>query len=341
MRLSFIIIFLIIILTGVTKAAENSTVTLDQILENAVKQNPSIAAAYYDTQAALTRPAQAATPPDPEFMIEFKQVPIDTMDVNQGITKYMVQQQIPFPSKLVYGYKAEKHAAESKQSRENLAAQEIVREVKVAYYEAWRLQEEEKINHQTLSIYNQNKGISETDYATLQRPAADPIRASVDLGEIEAQLVILEQERLQAFANLSSIIAEPLDPTTKIAPLPDPIPVAGLNELLEKAKAQRPEITEAKHMVVSESAKLSLAKSQYAPDLTLRWGYINMPGNQQNAWTGRIGLSIPLWSVSKQRHGVRESKSMLNRARSIKQEAELNTEANVKSTYAKLVGAKN
>jgi outer membrane protein TolC len=256
------------------------------------------------------------------------------------MTEYMVEQQIPFPSKLVYGYKAEKRRAEAFKSREAMTAQEIVRQIKHAYADAWRLQEEKRINRQTLSIYRQNKGVTETAYATLKGNVADPVRASVDLGEIEGQLALIEQEQIASVANLSSLISETLDPSTTVAEPHEPPAIAGLDELIETARAARPEISEADKMVASESANLSKAKSQYGPDLTLRWGYVDMPGNLQNAWTGRIGVSVPLWSLSKQSYGVKESKAMLMRAESLKAEAELGAEADVKSSYARLAAAK-
>ena len=338
MTVFIVLFFFLFSATGV--AGEKNLLTLDQAIEKGLSQNPSIAAAYYATQAAFARPSQAATPPDPEFMIQFTEVPINTADVSQGMTEYMVEQRIPFPSKLVYGYKAEKRRAEAFQSREAMTAQEIVRQIKHAYADAWRLQEEEKINKQTLSIYRQNKGVTETAYATLKGSVADPVRASVDLGEIEGQLALIEQEHIESVANLSSLISEALDQSMRVSQPQEPPPVASLNELLETAKAARPEISEAHKMIASESANLSKAKSEYGPDLTLRWGYVDMPGNLQNAWTGRIGVSVPLWSLSKQRFGVKESNAMLKRAESLKVEAEQSTEADVKSSYARLAAAK-
>lgn len=331
-----------ILLSGSPAAAadKDKILTLDAAIEQALSQNPSIAAAYYASQAAHARPPQAATPPDPQFMLQFTRVPINTIDVNQGAKEYMVEQKIPFPSKLVYGYKAEKRMAEALTFRETMTAQEIVRQIKQAYVTVWRLQEEERIDRRTLSIYAQSKGSTETAYATLEVPIADPVRASVNFGEIEAELALVEQERIEATAKLSSLLAAPLDPHTKVAQPKDPPPVADIDELLDIAKTVRPEIAEADKMIASEGANLSKAKSQYGPDLTLRWGYVDMPGGQQNAWTGRVMVTVPLWSLSKQRFGVRESKAMLKRAESLKVEAVQNTEADVKSSYARLMAAK-
>lgn len=337
----FIILFFALFMSNPAAAKDKGEIlTLDAAIEQALSQNPSIAAAYYASQAAYARSPQAATPPDPQFMLQFTQVPINTIDVNQGAKEYMVEQTIPFPSKLVYGYKAEKRRAEALTFHETMTAQEVVRQIKQAYVTVWRLQEEENIDRRTLSIYSQNKGSAETAYATLEGPVADPVRASVNLGEIEAKLALVEQERIEAIAGLSSLMVVPLDPFTKVAQPKDPPSVANLDELLDRAKSVRPEIAEADKMIASEGANLSKAKSQYGPDLTLRWGYVDMPGSLQNAWTGRVMLSVPLWSLSKQRFGVKESKAMLKRAESIKVEAMQNTEADVKSSYARLMAAK-
>lgn len=313
--------------------------SMDEAIEKALSHNPELAAAESATDAAFARPSQAATPPDPQFMVQFGQVPIDTIDVSQGTITYMVQQEIPFPSKLVYGYKAEKRAAEAAQFMQAGTAQELIRQVKVAYLTLWRLQEEETIERQTLSIYRQSKGSAEASYAATQSPIADPVRASVDLGDVEAELTIVEQQRVEAAARLSALMNEPLDADIRVTK-PKALPrTQKLSELIEKAKEARPEVDASDKMVASQQAKVALAKSQYGPDLTLRWGYDDH-ANQQNAWTGRFMLSVPLWALSKQRFRVRESKAMLYRAESMRDTAVLQTEAQTKSAHAVLVAAK-
>jgi outer membrane protein TolC len=320
-------------------ATAGDVLTMDAAVTTALAGNPELAAAGYASDAAFARPSQAATPPDPQFMVQFGQVPIDTIDVSQGTITYMVQQQIPFPSKLVYGYKAEKRAAEAAQFAQAGTSQELVRQVKVAYLNLWRLQEEESIQRQTFAIYQQSKGSAEASYAALESSISDPVRASVDLGDVEAELTILEQRRVEAAARLSALMNEPLDPNVRVA-RPKELPhTAALPTLVEKAKEARPEIEASDKMVASQQAKVALAKSQYGPDLTLRWGYDDRP-NQQNAWTGRFMLSVPLWAFSKQRFGVRESKAMLYRAESMRDNTVLQTEAQTTSAHAVLVAAK-
>ncbi|MFH1830998.1 MAG: TolC family protein [Pseudomonadota bacterium] len=320
-------------------AIASEMLTMEKALQAAMSENPSLAAASYATDAAFARPPQAATPPDPTFMVQFSQVPINTIDVDQGMITYMVQQQIPFPSKLVYGYKAEKRAAEAAISSEAMTAQELKRLVKLAYLDIWRLQEEERIERRTISIYRQNKGAAETAYASLKGSVADPVRAAVDLGDIEAHLALLEQDRIGALAKLSAMMNDTLDPETRVATPPSLPKALSVSALVEKAKAVRPEIGISEKMIESQSARVGLAKSQYAPDLTLRWGYDDRP-NQQNAWTGRVMVSVPLFSLSKQRFGVRESNALLYRAKSLNEETVLMTKAEIKTSYARLNAAK-
>jgi len=337
------IILFFLVTISVTWAIPNAwagdTLTMQEAIDVALGRNPGLEAARQKTTASFARPSQAATPPDPQFMVQFSQVPIDTIDVNQGMITYMVQQKIPFPSKLVYGYKAEKRAAEADSSMENVTSQELVRQVKITFLDVWKIQEEERIERRTLVAYRTSKGAAETAYASLGGTIADPVRASVDLGDVEAKLLLLEQDKIEVIARLSALMDKPLDPDLKVK-APDNMPrVSSVNTLLEKAKTSRPELTQTSRMTESRHARLSLAKSQYGPDLTLRWGYDDRP-NQQNAWTGRVMLSVPLWSLSKQRFGVRESKAMLKRAESLEREMLLATEADVKSIYARYNAAR-
>lgn len=313
---------------------------MDAAVEAALAANPELAAAGYAHDAQRARPPQAATPPDPEFMVDFWGVPTNTADVSQGTIQYMVEQQIPFPSKLVSGYRAEKRAAEAALSRREATAQEIIRQVKQEYLDLWQLQEEERIARETLSLISQSKGAAETAYATLKKGIADPVRASVDQGEIEARLAIIEQERVGALSALERLMAAEIGPQIRLTPPPPTLSVATLDGLLDRAKGARPEVGEADRMVESERARLSLAKSQYAPDLTLRGGFMDNPAGMPNAWYGRVGITVPLWSLSKQRFGVRESKALLARARSMKEAAETQTASDVKSAYARLMAAR-
>lgn len=314
--------------------------TMDAAAEAALAANPELAAAGHAHDAQRARPPQAATPPDPEFMVDFWGVPTNTADVSQGMIMYMVEQQIPFPSKLVSGYRAEKRAAEAALSRREATAQEIVRRVKLSYLDLWRLQKEEGIERETLARYRQGRGSAEAAYAALKGPVADPVRASVDQGETEARLALLQQERIAALAALEQAMGAPLDPRIRLAPPPPSPAVAPLDELLARAKQSRPEISEAERMAESERERLSVARAHYAPDFTLRWGFMDNPAGIPNAWYGRVGITVPLWSLSKQRLGVVESKAQLARARSMKEAAEIQAASDVKSAYARLMAAR-
>lgn len=315
------------------------TLTMDQAISAAIESNPTLSAATHAENAARARPPQAATPPDPNFMVQFGQVPIDTIDVGKGTITYMVQQMIPFPAKLVYGYRAEKRAAEAAMSHREMTEHELKRLVKLAYLEVYRLQEEARFERQALSALRTNKRSAEQAYAAEEGTLADPLLASVNMGDVEGRLAVVEQDRLDALANLSALMAQPLVPETSVAAPSKCSPVADLGTLIERAKAIRPDIKESEHMIRSQEARVSHAKAQYGPDLTLRWGYDDRY-NQQDAWTGRVMVSVPLWFASKQAQGVKESKAMLKRAKSINEERVLSTEKEIKSAFARYNAAR-
>jgi outer membrane protein, heavy metal efflux system len=337
-RLTFVSVLLFATLLP-ARGVSAEALTMDEAVQQALAANPGLAAAQHEADAVRARAPQAATPPDPSFMVDFIGVPTNTADVSKGTVQYMVEQQIPFPSKLVYGSKTEKRAADAALSRKAATAQELTRQVKRAYLDLWRLGEEAKIEQTALAVLRESKGSAIESYATLKVGAADPVRASVELGELEGRVAVLEQQRLEAIAALSKLMATPLDPAVRPAPPPAPPPLAEIDELIAKAKAAKPEVSEAREMIASEQAKVSLAKSEYLPDLTLRWGFMDNPAGQPNAWYGRAGVSVPLWALSKQRFAVRESKAMLARAESRRDTTLLEAESEVKSAHARLVAA--
>ncbi|MFA5812427.1 MAG: TolC family protein [bacterium] len=335
--LAFLVASFALFLSPMARCSD--VLTIDDAIQMAMDANPELASAGHELDAANARPPQAATPPDPKFMVDFIGVPTNTTDVSQGTIQYMGEQEIPFPTKLVYGYKAEKRAAEAAASRRTAAEQELTRRVKRAYFDLWRLGEEERIEREALSLFRQGKGSAIESYASLEAPISDPVRASVEAGDIEGKLTLIEQDRVTAMAELSRLMAKPLDPSVRLASPPQTPAIQKLDDLIAAAKEARPEIDEARSEVRSNEAKLSLAKSQYAPDFVFRLGYMDNPAGQLNAWYGRAGISVPLWSLSKQRFGVRESKALLASAQSQKDAAQLATESEVKTAHARLMAA--
>lgn len=322
-------------------AFSSESISLEEAIQSAVAGNPTIQGSVFEEKAAKARPSQAASLPDPTFMFEAAGVPIDSFDVGDGdFLEYMIEQQIPFPAKLRYGYKAEKHESKAKESKRFGTTNEIVRATTRAYADLWRAEREKEINQRTLRMYSAEKSSAETGYASSTRPVADPVRASVDMGEIEGRMAVLEQERLSAVAELSALTGRHLDPYATTRGLNIPKIHSDLGSLVDDAKNSRPEVSEAESMIASSSARLSLAKSQYAPDLVLRLGYMDMPGSQQSAWLGRVSVSFPLWFLSRQRFGVKESKALLGKAKAEKEIALLGTEADVRSAYAAFNAAK-
>lgn len=322
------------------RSLASEILTIEDAVAAAISANPELSAAQHAAEAARARAPQAATPPDPTFMVDFIGVPSNTADVAKGTVQYMVEQQIPFPGKLVYGYKAEGRAADAAEFRKTAELQDIIRETKLAYLEVWRLGEEARIEREIFSTYRVGKASAEEAYADLKVSVADPVRAGVYLSEVEVKLAVIEEERIGAVANLSRAMSADLDVSVATKD-PPPVPaVAKLENLVAKAKETRPEIGEASKMAESEKARLSFAKSQYGPDIVLRWGFMDNPSGLPNAWYGRAGISLPLWSLSKQRLGVRESRATLSRANSLESAAALAAESEVKNAYARLISAK-
>lgn len=314
--------------------------TMDAAVAAALSASPEIVAVNAEYDATKARPPQAATPPDPEFMVDFIGVPTDMANVGKGTIQYMVEQKIPFPSKLVLGHKAEKKQAEAMRSGAMVTAQEIKRQTEHAYIDLWRLGEEERINREALSAYVMGKNSAETAYASAKGGIEDPVRASVELGDVEGQLALVDQDRLVALAKLSKFMAKPLDPSIKTEAPHIPLSIEKLETLIEKAKETRPEIAEASSLIEAQKAKRSLAKAQYAPDLTFRLGYMDNPSGMSNGWYGRAGVSVPLWSFSKQHYGVQEAEALFRHAQSIKEGETLSAESDIRMAYARLIGAK-
>jgi outer membrane protein TolC len=294
---------------------------LGPLVQEAMQNNPEIAATREQVQAMKERAPQVGALADPELKIQLWNTP-DSLNVTKTQTViYGVAQQFPFPGLL--SKKAEVATREAEQAGQRLAAKEreITAAVKIAFFELLYAHKALEVHHEQITLLKQFFEIANAKYRVGTRTQVDVLRAQVELSKLLQHLPVLNQRQQSAQAHLNTILDR--DPRAPLglprAPHPQPL-THSLEELQEHALRLRPELQEAALVVTRFQSATQLAQLQYYPRLRVelqRWQNYNT----DDGFGGNIMVNIPFafWTKPKYDAGVREAAAQVRSAQAQQQ----------------------
>jgi outer membrane protein, heavy metal efflux system len=300
---------------------QDKILELGPLVQEAIQNNPEIAATREQAQAMKERAPQVGTLADPELKVQLWNTP-DSLNVTKTQTViYGVAQQFPFPG--VLSKKAEVATQEAEQTEQRVAAKvrEITAAVKVAFFELLYAHKAIEVHHEQITLLRQFFEIANAKYRVGTRTQVDVLRAQVELSKLLQHLPILNQRQQTAQAHLNTILDR--DPRAPLglprAPHPQPL-TQSLEELQDHALRLRPELQEVDLSVARFQSATQLAKLQYYPHLRVelqRWQNYNT----DDGFGGNVMVNIPFafWTKPKYDAGVREAAAQVRSAQAKQQ----------------------
>ena len=309
-----------LLFTAVVPSFAQNTLSLDQLITEALNSNPEILAAQKRYEAARQRPNQESSLPDPMFSPGYASNGAPWPGARLGIEPtsnigFMVSQQIPGPGK--------------RRLRGEIAAKEA--DVEFQLYEAVRLsvtarveQVFHRLHHTFIALDIMSRGkdlltkflrISESRYSTGKAMQADIFRAQTQLSLLQTKILRMQQDQRAAKAELNSLLnRRPGSPLG--VPLRDPVQplTTTLEEILEIALARSPTIRRDEQMIQKNELSVNLARKQLRPDYTIAAGYFNM-GRMPDMFQFRVDIPLPIYSGRKQIPAIQEQTYRLSESR--------------------------
>ncbi len=316
-RLLYVIVLSLVLTTQATAADE---LYLQELIDEALQNSPEILGTMSRSAAAKHRVPQVSSLPDPMLMTGYQ---------NEGLTNYSygdstdaqwmfgVSQMFPLGGKL--GLKGEMASAEAG----SLAAEadntklKVVERVKSQYYDLFLAYKTLDILGERNALFSRIEEAAIARYSSGMGPQQEVLMAQVE------KYMILERQRMQqqrvqsAEAMLNNVVGR--DATS---PLGRPVEPAvrpftyQLNEMIEMAAQHSPEIKAKEKMVKAAEAKLSMARREYVPDITLNGTYFSRNSREfPDMWSATATFNIPLYFRTKQDEGVREGLQSLSQAK--------------------------
>lgn len=301
-----------------------ATVTLEEMLEAALQNNPEIGAAKKRWESFRAKVTVEKSLEKPEIAYQ---------SMYSGDEKLVgVSQTFPFPGKLRVKGQAAFHEALLAEESYHAKEREIRSEVKAAYADYFLAVKSIEIFEENVELMRQFAKVTESKYAVGKVRQTDVLRAQIELSKMLNMLVTLNQEKETAQAMLNSLLNLP--PATLLGSPQEPRikPLLLSYEKLQTvALDNRPELLEATHHKHHSSLLLKSAQLEYLPDITMEFRTRQAKNPELDDTRDiMVGFTIPLWFW--------KQKSMVDMAKAEKEMSEAEYEATRNRT---LLGVKN
>jgi outer membrane protein, heavy metal efflux system len=315
-----IALLLIFSLSPTAWAQEKNELNLDELVAEALRNNPQLRAARNQTDAAKSRISQSTSWDAPQIGVELFQIPIQSFPnpvKNNMETDYFLQQMIPFPGKLsAMGSASESNANMTDQNYRALE-KKVIRDLKSAYYDLYLVQHKIRINADNQDLLKSFVDIARKQYEVGMGNHHDILRAQTELSTLVNDGIVIQKEKKVVEAMINSIVSQATD--TPLGTVPDinvEAPKWTFAQLSGVALETRPELKSMHYSIAMNKFELSASKREYFPDLMARVMYKDMAFTNNDFWSVMIGISIPLapWSGGKYTAKVEENELNVRKA---------------------------
>jgi cobalt-zinc-cadmium efflux system outer membrane protein len=317
--------------------ADDGVVTLKDLEQEALRNNPEIRMVDKKAESADEKRSLAAAMPDPMigYMIQNVGAPVawsvgkEDMSM-QGI---VFSQEVPFPGKL----STMGHAAGKMAEREHENAREmqlrVLAELRNAYYEYYLAYRSSEILTRTKGLMQNVQQIAETRYGTGQGTQQDVLRAQLEVLMLLDKMAEEERKTETQAATINRLVGrDPLVPLGRPAESPPTSLAKSVEDLAAMAQAHSP-LLQGKHLMVEQSEfEVTSRKKEFLPDLVLSGGWFTR-GDKADVWQASVMFKVPLYFWNKST-GVQAANADLQSSRYDYNTAQLSILAKVRELYS-------
>ncbi|MEQ1918134.1 MAG: TolC family protein, partial [Elusimicrobiota bacterium] len=277
-------------------AVSTGSLSLTEALDAARRGNPEIRVALKRWDAARKKIVSEATPDKPRLDIERMYAPSGKTPLNGADEKSLsITQEFPFPTTLyLRGSRASKAAAISEQVY-RAKVREVLAKTRTSYAMLYLSIKSRGLLEENIELMRRFAKVAESKFAAGTGGQSDALKAQVELTKMLNMGLIVNQERELASAMLNALMGRSAEEGLGT---PGDVEPGRLDkareELAAVAFARRPELRQAALAAELSRTSLSLARSEFLPDIMVSYRSRKDPMRGRTS-DAVLGLSIPLW----------------------------------------------
>ena len=300
-----------------TTRGQEPVVKLDDLVQGMLQKSPAIRGAQYRVDAAMKRPSQVGTLPEPKFSVSNFGVGHPVSRLRHSDFAYVgvgVSQEVPYPGKLGLAAEEARRGAEADRQNYRTIVLSATAELKALYYDWFGAIKSIEITGKNRELLQRLEQIARVRYAVGKGLQQDVLKAQVEQSTLAQQLELLGQRKATIEARITALINSdrPLGRPAEIvlAPLS-----TGLEEVLAALDAQSPRLKTKQAMIDGRAVAIERAKKEYRPDFGVSAQWLKNGAPFRDYYMLTADVKVPLYFWRKQRLGVEESVARFREAR--------------------------
>jgi outer membrane protein, heavy metal efflux system len=285
-----------------TSASEQKTITLEELQQMALQNNPTFRQAIANIQAAEGRKKQSGLYPNPTVGYQGEQIRGGSF--HGGEQGFFVQQDIVLGGKLGLNrriFDQELKQAETEAEEQKLR---VVTNVRMSYIQALAAQQTLELRQNLSKLADDAVETSHQLANVGQADAPDVLESEVEAQQAQLAVTMAEQNQQRVWKALAAVVGNPRLPLMKVEGRLEDAPSVNADELVERIVNDSPAVRIAELGVNRAEAALVRAKREPIPDLQIRGG-LQQNGELLSEPNGRsvglqgfadVGVRIPIFN---------------------------------------------
>jgi len=253
-----------------TSASEQKTITLEELQQMALQNNPTFSQSAANIQAAEGRKKQSGLYPNPTVGYQGEQIRGGSF--HGGEQGFFVQQDIVLGGKLGLNRKIfdqELKQAETEADEQKLR---VVTNVRMSYIQALAAQQTLELRQNLSKLADDAVETSHQLANVGQADAPDVLESEVEAQQAQLAMTMAERSQKRVWTALAAVVGNPRLPLMKLEGKLDDASPINTEDLVEKIVNESPAVRIAELGVKRAEAALARAKRETIPDLQLRGG---------------------------------------------------------------------
>ncbi|HEY5691951.1 MAG TPA: TolC family protein [Cyclobacteriaceae bacterium] len=285
---------------------------LDQYIKVAVQNNPGLKASRAEFEAAMQRTAQMGSLDDPNFRVSSFGQMVETR-TGQQMARFSLEQMFPWFGTLREQRNAAALNAESVFESFKNDQNELIFNVKEAYYPLYEIDEAIRLNQENLKILESFKTIAISKFQNGAGKLSDALRVDLMTNDINTDIGILKEKRKSLVIAFNKLLNRDEDEEVIVTPYKE----SELQTISRDSLANNPQLEVLRKKVMAAQAQERLAEKQAMPKLGLGVEYIitqkrpemTFADNGKDAYMAMFSISLPIYR-KKYKASIKESQLM-------------------------------
>lgn len=292
---------------AVQEAPTGSLVSLQQLEQMALQNNPTLGQAAAATRSARGLAKQAGLFPNPVVGFQSEEFAFRSLGAKPEYFGFF-EQTLPLGGKLAKSRRIYLSQANQAEMEAVAQRQRVINTVRTLFYQTLGAQQQVDLRTELAKIAHDATKTTSDLFNVGQADKPDYLESEIETEQVEHELQSARNELRQNWKLLAAVVGMPEMASVRLeGKLDDRIPTFDEDQLLATLMRDSPQIKSAEAQVARARAVLIRAKAEPIPDMYVRGGIgysseflensqgnvIGRTGVEANA---QVGVSLPLWN---------------------------------------------